>query len=817
MRVPYVLQPRAEAAQNVDAKESVERVALATQRLLAAGAATRRDTDTVHVALAKFHIVDLLATLVPMAVGFVLASLYKEPSFLCDLQLGSCSQAGIEALLDVRAQRCPERPSEDGHATALVVQHAPQCKTSERRAWTGECHLEFGIEQRLLGTSDVCQSVYNHACERYSERDREAYGVPRAFVSNARANAALLSKLQLVEAVRVWSQDPWARIVGTCDDAIRNPRASAEDDAWFASELRRLRDLALEDPAAALARAQRMGAAVFLHSALARLPTNRSSAVMYLEAQPAPEPPLTARYTADAALLPAREVWDQVTAKTRREAQQFWRALVEFFHLGRASTATYPSTLYGYVLRSTFPSLQQDYTAHEATPPGALHRWVQAIRREHGGAFSQTVGVWAFARQDILSLIEFVEANRRLLGSYLVCAVMDGAVVWDAAAQAEILDSARATRLLQDSVRARAVRHKFASSPPHSRLRAVRSVDLSEAQGLARGGAWRPECAAFATAKVWWRVDRWYREATQQKRLRQPLRAVFENVRDAMVALVEMQFAGGPDGALGEFLARKLRRVRLRFVGSTPARYDADGSLPETASSFLRELQGVNNATLTRFSPFVGERGRVLDAIDLPSFTANAFYCATDNTLALFPGLLNGAFYSLDAPVEDLFATVGALIGHELAHAIDTRGIWYGYDGSVGEHAPREQVARYLANFGCVADAFSAENINGERVLDESFADAVGLQAARFAYERYTHANNVTSAPGATRNFFIQYAQLWCGQLQQETSHAWERRYGADVHAPPRARVDFAAATAGAAAAFECSAETAGHSCAPLG
>jgi predicted metalloendopeptidase len=341
-------------------------------------------------------------------------------------------------------------------------------------------------------------------------------------------------------------------------------------------------------------------------------------------------------------------------------------------------------------------------------------------------------------------------------------------------------------------------------------MRTLHSSDLSSAP-IASDGTWRRECAQFATSTVWWRVDKWYREASLQRELREPLMAVFEHVRAALIALLDVHFSESIDSQLHAFLRQKLARVKLRFVTSAPEKYTSGTNLTNFARFYLQEVLAVHRHSFARFAPFRDDDGHMLDAIDIPSFTPNAFYCATDNTLVILPGMLNGAFYDYRASTVELLPTVGSLMGHELAHAIDTRGIWYGFDGSVIDHSARDQVGRYLANMACIVDTFSAYRLDGERVLDESFADAVGLQAAFYAYQ--LQAKPTTSADH--QKFFIQYAQLWCGQMNDQSHALWEQHYGADAHAPPRARVDFAAAAAGVHAAFHCPADTL-HVCKPL-
>lgn len=783
---------------------SAHSVAQKTAALLAV-----ENTETVVYHGRGMRITDVLVVILPLVIGFALGQWHKEPTFWCGTAVGTCSAEHVGRLLDLRQKGKVDKACTE-QADARVQDRKDVCTASEVRAHTGGCELKFGIEKRLLGKDGACVSLYAHACARYTSDDVALYGVPRAFVSSARANAHLLDKLQAIESVRAWSADPWARLASTCDSAIADPRAQEEDERRFAAEVDAVRRLAHTSPERAIVKAQAMGASVFVETSLRALPTNRSVRVLYAEPRSVSHPPLVSHRNAEDALLPGANVWALITPEIEREAHQFWRGLVEFFHLGRTTRDGFPETLYGYALRSTYPSLQNDFFVLEELVSVSLSRLVEAVRAEYPDTTADTRGLWAFAHRETEQLLDFVTQNKHLLGSYLTCVLVDAVTVWKSSVTDAIAVEMEDANRVQVQTRRQALRLKMASSPPHAGMRSLHWSDTSSTH-VAVGGTWRRECTQFATSIVWWRVDKWYREASLQRELREPLMAVFEHVREAMIALVDVHFSDRIDSELHAFLRQKLTRVKLRFVTSAPEKYTSGSNLTNIARFYLQEVLAVHRHSFSRFAPFRDDDGHMLDAIDIPSFVTNAFYCATDNTLVILPGMLNGAFYDYRATAAQLLPTVGSLMGHELAHAIDTRGIWYGLDGTVIDHSERDQVGRYLAEMACIVDTFSAHQLDGERVLDESFADAVGLQAAFYAYQLHAHP----TAAADKQNFFIQYAQLWCGQMNDQSHASWEQQYGADPHAPPRARVDFAAAASGVHAAFHCPPDTL-HACKPL-
>ena len=69
------------------------------------------------------------------------------------------------------------------------------------------------------------------------------------------------------------------------------------------------------------------------------------------------------------------------------------------------------------------------------------------------------------------------------------------------------------------------------------------------------------------------------------------------------------------------------------------------------------------------------------DAVNI--LDANAYYQASENTVYILAGLLDGLFYREDMTTEELYAGLGFIIGHELSHAFDTLGAQFDENGNM--------------------------------------------------------------------------------------------------------------------------------------
>jgi putative endopeptidase len=152
----------------------------------------------------------------------------------------------------------------------------------------------------------------------------------------------------------------------------------------------------------------------------------------------------------------------------------------------------------------------------------------------------------------------------------------------------------------------------------------------------------------------------------------------------------------------------------------------------------------------------------------------------------------------LQAPVLDMsrdgaahYGSFGALVGHELTHAIDGKGRlvdaagnlrdWWTPAESTGWDALGQRVAVQYGGYDY--PALKGIKLNGQQTREANVADIAGVELAWDAYNKTMPAATVESKQA----FFQGWAQLWAQQLSPEAA---TERAASNVHAPGQWRVN---------------------------
>jgi predicted metalloendopeptidase len=136
---------------------------------------------------------------------------------------------------------------------------------------------------------------------------------------------------------------------------------------------------------------------------------------------------------------------------------------------------------------------------------------------------------------------------------------------------------------------------------------------------------------------------------------------------------------------------------------------------------------------------------------------------------------------------------VGALIGHDLTHYIDTLGADYDTEHRMRGWWTPEDGRRFQALAQPLVDQFAAYqplpglSIDGKLTLTENIADLGGLAAAFDAWRKTLGArvNDTDSVREQDREFFIAYAQT---QRRRISESALRTQVKTNDHAPEDAR-----------------------------
>lgn len=149
-----------------------------------------------------------------------------------------------------------------------------------------------------------------------------------------------------------------------------------------------------------------------------------------------------------------------------------------------------------------------------------------------------------------------------------------------------------------------------------------------------------------------------------------------------------------------------------------------------------------------------------------------------------------------DASASDAaqYGSIGAIVGHELSHFVDTLGAdhdsqgrkrrWWSQADLAGYHAATTPLIEQFAGYRPLEGAA----IDGSRTLVENVADLAGLAAAFDAYRASLGAAPVGAEQlrQMDRDFFIAFARSWRAKYHDDGLRSY---LGTDHHAPERFRV----------------------------
>ncbi|KAB8318539.1 M13 family metallopeptidase [Tolypothrix campylonemoides VB511288] len=160
-------------------------------------------------------------------------------------------------------------------------------------------------------------------------------------------------------------------------------------------------------------------------------------------------------------------------------------------------------------------------------------------------------------------------------------------------------------------------------------------------------------------------------------------------------------------------------------------------------------------------------------------------YDLAQNRLIVTAAMLQPPVFDVAAAPAAQFGAYGALVGHELTHAVDSRGRYVNAGGEVAtwwtptEIAAWEQLGTKVAQQYSAFDVPVLRNIkvNGAQVRDEAIADLSGTE---LAWAAFTAAQPQADA-GAKQAFYRAWAGLWAQQLSADVA---AQRAASGVHAP---------------------------------
>jgi len=277
-----------------------------------------------------------------------------------------------------------------------------------------------------------------------------------------------------------------------------------------------------------------------------------------------------------------------------------------------------------------------------------------------------------------------------------------------------------------------------------------------------------------------------YFPAAQKARLER----ISDNVRAALVKRVEAAMWMSPATK-----ASALTKLQTLYVGlGYPDQWTDDSSLTVDPADPLGNLQRVSERNYRNAVARLGQPVNLKYWYIAPQ-KVGAVLVFQQNAYVMAAALLEPPKYDHTSSDAAAYGSVGALIGHDLTHYIDTLGADYDTEHRLRHWWTAEDAQRFQALTQKLVDQFSAYqplpglSINGKLTLTENIADLGGLAAAFDAY-RKTLGSRVTDKDyvrAQDREFFIAYAQT---QRRKISEAANRKQITTSDHAPEDYRAD---------------------------
>jgi putative endopeptidase len=176
-----------------------------------------------------------------------------------------------------------------------------------------------------------------------------------------------------------------------------------------------------------------------------------------------------------------------------------------------------------------------------------------------------------------------------------------------------------------------------------------------------------------------------------------------------------------------------------------------------------------------------------------PPLTVNAFYERNYNDIVFPAAILQAPWFEGGRSRMVNFATMGAVMGHELSHAFDDSGRQYDSTGNLRDWWTPGATAEFDKRAKCFGEPMGkfeilpGKFVNGSLTLGENLADNNGLRLALDAYTQDGPRAPVYQGFDERQQFFLAHAQLSCA-IQSPESTA--NQIVTDGHPPDKARIN---------------------------
>jgi predicted metalloendopeptidase len=190
----------------------------------------------------------------------------------------------------------------------------------------------------------------------------------------------------------------------------------------------------------------------------------------------------------------------------------------------------------------------------------------------------------------------------------------------------------------------------------------------------------------------------------------------------------------------------------------------------------------------------VGKLGHTVDRTEwcMAPQEVNAVNMPLQNALNFPAAILQAPFFDPTAPDAVNYASIGAVIGHEISHSFDDQGARFDAQGSLRNWWTEADLTHFKASSQALVAQYSAYRafpdlaVNGAQTLSENIADLAGLAAAYDAYRATVGGKQTPEQEKADAQvFFTAYGQSWRSKARDASLR---RAIITNAHAPGQYR-----------------------------